>query len=427
MQGRRAKRRSFGIASGNAGKLDAMIGEAVPARAIALDAFDSNAMSFNVLNGTLHFTAVEVEDPDCPDPDVVRMKREWRAELRPHARADLISKLAPVNWDPAAECPVFDRFLARILPDDPVQGDALRAFMLRSLGLALTGLTTEQCFWLLYGGGQNGKSTLIDIVAQVLGDYACTVPVMSLVNDQPRAAGQPTPDLNPIAGARFVRSSEPKEGLPLDESLIKGLTGGEPIMLRRLNQEATEVRPKFKLFISVNHKPEIRGDDEGIWRRVRLVPFRVHIPREERDLDLPRKLEAEMPGILRRLVEGLLDYLQNGGLRPPPDVVEATEAYRKGEDDLGSFITAAVDITRREADEEMPGGLYAAYKVWAEREARPVMGKARFTRRLPETAERFGFERVKSSTSLYRGIRVRPEFFTPDRPGAFPSARGDDD
>jgi putative DNA primase/helicase len=408
---RKSARKRFGLSSGNTGKMDAMIGEAKPFRSRPLDHCDADGMKFNVQNGTLHFVQVEVEDLDNPEPDSIRMKKEWQVILLPHDRDDMITKLAPVTWDPDATAPIYEAFINRIMPQPDV-----RAFTQRSLGLSLTGVAFEQCFWIFFGDGSNGKSTLTDAVAEVIGDYAVTIPIMSLVNDQPRAGGQPTPDLNHLPGSRFVRASEPKAGMPLDESLIKQLTGGEPIVLRRLNQESTEIRPKFKLYISANKKPAIYGDDEGIWRRVYLVPFTVQIPKGERDKRLPEKLKAEASGILNWLIAGLLDYLNRGSLAPPEEVLAATQDYRDESDDFGLFIRDALDVTRNPADTETPGALYVAYKNWCSRAVKTAVKESVFTRRMPAAAERAGFEKHKASTSSYAGVRIREGFGTKPAP-----------
>jgi putative DNA primase/helicase len=408
-QARKGQRRRFALSSGNAGKLDAMISEALPYRSRPLEDFDAEEMAFNVLNGTLRFRKVEVDDPDNPDPDVPRKAWEWRVQLDPHRRDDLNTKLAPVTYDRDAVATVFDGFIRRIMPIESVRG-----FNQRSLGLTLTTIVAEQCFWIWHGEGANGKSTLADAIAELLGDYATTVPVMSLVNDQPRQGAQPTPDLNGIPGARMVRASEPKAGLPLDESLIKQLTGGEPILLRRLNQESNAVRPLFKLFISVNKKPTIRGDDLGIWRRVHLVPFTVIIPKEERDKRLPDKLAAERSGILNWLVDGLLDYLNNGGLRPPEEVVAATEDYRADSDDLGRFIREALEVTLKPEHQTAFASLYKAYEVWCNQAVKTPLNKTAFSRRFPDAAARAGFEKQKSSSIFYLGVLIRQDYFVPD-------------
>jgi len=402
---RKAQRRRFATASGNAGKLDGMLGEARPYLVRGLQDLDADPLALNVLNGTLLFQPTEEVDPECPDPDEVRTRKVWRFSILPHERRRLITKLAPVFHCPEAEAPVFHAMLARILPDGEV-----RAYIQRFFGYCLTALTTEQMFCIFFGEGSNGKSTLVDIVAHLMGDYATSVPVMSLVNENNRKGSEATPDLIRLPAARFVRSAEPKEGLPLDESLIKDLTGGEPINVRRLNHEFIEVYPRFKLAISCNRKPVIRGNDDGIWRRVSLVPFEVQIPKEERDKRLPDKLKRELPGILNWMIEGALDYLNRGGLEPPEAVMAATKEYREESDPLGAFVRSAVDITRQPHDVVEQGTLYEAFGIWCKKDGKTPLAATTFARRMPKTAHDFGFEKGKSSLSVYVGIRLRPDY-----------------
>lgn len=405
LNSRRTKRRAFAKSSGNTGKIEGMLAEASSYLSAPIAAFDTEPLALNVLNGTLRFVAEDVDDPDCPDPDVTRTVRTWTVRLDPHRREDLITKLAPVAYDPAARAPIFEAFLARVQPEAENRG-----YLQRLLGLAVTALVDEQMFAIFHGEGRNGKSTLIDTVAWLLGDYSTTVPIASLVTDQNRRGQEATPDLVRVPGARLVRSAEPKEGLPLDENLIKELTGGEPINIRRLNQEFVEVYPVFKLIISCNRKPVIRGSDDGIWRRVHLVPFDVQIPKDEIDKKLKDKLRAEASGILNWLVAGALDYLARGALDPPQAVVAATQEYRDESDTIAAFVRAAVEITHSPNDVVEAGTLYEAFVVYCNKSALTPLGKTTFNRRMPKTALHLGIEKGKSSVSTYVGVVVRDAF-----------------
>lgn len=405
LQARQGARRRFATTSGNAGKLDGMLGEARPFVARPLSGLDADPLALNVLNGTVRFHRFAEADPECPDPDVVRLRTVARFSIRPHARGDYLTKMAPVFHCPEARAPTFQAFLARIIPDQEV-----RAFLQRFFGYCLTALTSEQMFCIFHGEGSNGKSTLVDIIARVMGDYATSVPVMSLVNDTNRKGSEATPDLIRLPAARFVRSAEPKEGLPLDESLIKDLTSGEPINVRRLNHEFVEVYPRFKLAISCNRKPRIYGNDDGIWRRVTLVPFEVQIPKEERDKDLPDKLWKEAPGILNWMIEGALDFLARGALQAPEKILAATQEYRDESDVVGAFVRAALEVTRSPTDTVEAGALYSAFVTYCNKSALTPLGKNTFNRRMPKAADSFGFEKAKSSVSLYSGIRIRPDY-----------------
>jgi putative DNA primase/helicase len=405
LQARQAQRRRFATSSGNSGKLDGMLGEARPYLAQPLSALDADPLALGLANGTLRFEKSEEPDPECPDPEAVRLRTVWRYSIRPHARGDLMTKRAPAFHCPEAKAPRFMAFLERCVPDPEV-----RAFLQRWFGYCLTALTGEQAFCIFYGEGKNGKSTLVDIIARVMGDYATTVPVMSIVSDQNRKGSEATPDLIRLPAARFVRSAEPKEGLPLDESFIKDVTGSEPINVRRLHHEFIEVYPFFKLVISCNRKPRIYGNDDGIWRRVILVPFEVQIPEGERDKALPKKLQAEMPGILNWMIDGALDYLGRGALDPPEKILAATQEYRDESDVVGAFVRAALELTRNPHDTVEAGELYAAFAKYCERSGLTPLGKSTFNRRMPKAADQFGIEKGKASVSYYSGVRIRAEF-----------------
>lgn len=402
VQARRQSRRRFAKSAGNKGRIDAMVNEAVAYVSRPVADLDADPLALNLDNGTLRF--IGEDDPDCPDPDVKRLA--WRVEMERHDRTKLHSKLAPVAHDAAAEAPAFEAFIRRVLPDPEV-----RAFVQRYFGYGLTALTSEQCFVLFHGEGRNGKSTLVDAICQCMGDYTTSLPISTLVgNDQSRKGSEATPDLARIPGARIVRTAEPKEGLPFDESLIKGLTGGEPIPVRRLNREFIDVYPTFKLVISANRKPVIKGNDDGIWRRVFLVPFDVQIPEDEVDKKLPEKLEAERAGILNWMIAGALDYLARGRLDAPDLVKAATQEYRNESDYMGAFARAALIVTRDTTDMVTPGEMYDAFKRYCETQAITPLQPTTFNRRMPKTAQQFGFEKGKHSTVVYQGVRIDPEY-----------------
>lgn len=402
---RKTDRLRHANSSGNKGKLDGMLNEARPYVSRQIRDFDRAELDLNLDNGTLFFGSTLEQDLDCPDPDVVRMVRRWQVGMRGHVRGDFNTKLAPVFWCPEAKAPSFDAFLRQVMPSEP-----LRLYLRRFFGYCLTRRTSEQMFCIFFGGGRNGKSTLVDLIARILDDYATTVPVASLMAENARKAQDATPDLNRLPGARFVRTSEPKEGLAINEGLVKELTGGEPINLRRLNQESIEVYPEFKLVISCNSKPRILGNDEGIWRRIALVPFDVQIPKDQVDKALPDKLWAERAGVLNWMIEGCLDYLALGSLAPPKEIQDATNEYRLAEDPIGKFILAALDVTRDPNDLIESGRMLEGYLAYAKRFNEPMLGDATFRRKMPKAAEDHGFIKGKSSVSIYQGVRFKPGF-----------------
>jgi putative DNA primase/helicase len=210
--------------------------------------------------------------------------------LREHRREDLITKLAPVEYDPVAAAPTWETFLKRVLP-----GEELRGFVRRAAGYSATGNTSEQCMFIHHGPGANGKSTFQETISAALGDYAMRTPTETLLVKRP--GGVPN-DVARLKGARFVTASETEEGRRLAESLVKDLTGQDTISARFMWAEWFDFKPTHALHLSTNHKPEIRGTDAAIWRRIRLIPWAVTIPPAEQDRELPEKLRTELPGVL---------------------------------------------------------------------------------------------------------------------------------
>ena len=314
---------------------------------------DSNQWLLNCLNGTLDLKT---------------------GQLRPHNRADFITKMAPVNYDPQADCPNWTSFLARIMDNN----QNLITFLQRAIGYSLTGSTGEQCLFFLYGTGANGKSTFLDALKNMLGDYAKRTPTDSLMVKQNQ--GIPN-DLARLKGSRFVIAVEAEEGKRLAESLIKEMTGGDEITARFLHQEFFEFKPEFKIFIATNHKPQIRGTDEGIWRRIRMIPFTQFIPENERDKELPDKLLRELPGILRWAVDGCLAW-QLVGLGIPDEVKAATEGYKAEMDTVGAFLEDLCivnPLAKTKVSE-----LYKRYVDWAQENGEYTLSQSRLGKILIE-------------------------------------------
>ncbi|MCK1658483.1 phage/plasmid primase, P4 family [Bradyrhizobium sp. 151] len=362
---RRLIRQKYSVSSGNSGKIRGMLEQAQPHRIAPIDELDSDKLAFNVENGTIRFHCDEVPDPDASDY-AERILKSYRVGLHPHSRADNISKVALVKYDPEAHCPNFEAAVKRFLPVD-----AVRNFVQRYHGYSLTGLTGDQCFVFNYGTGSNWKSTFVEIVSRIMGPYCATIAFESLSGDQQRSGAQATPDLARLPGARLVRASEPERGVQFKEALIKSLTGGEPMLVRSLNKEFFEFRPTFKLVLSGNHKPEISGVDHGIWRRVNFVPWPVTISNaEKRPMDdVMAELWEERSGILNWLIQGALDYL-NHGLQTPKEVMDATAEYREEMDPVGTFIAQCVEKVASPIGSSEPSfvfarQLYDAFVSWS--------------------------------------------------------------
>jgi putative DNA primase/helicase len=327
----------FALASESHARLKAMTELAKSERGIPVtpDELDADRWLLNVQNGTLNLQS---------------------GILREHQRENLITKLAPVTYDPSAACPTWDAFLSRIMDGDA----ALIGFLQRITGYALTGDTSENAMFLLYGTGRNGKSTYLETVRALLGDYAKRTPAETLLATRREGARE---DLARLKGARFVSASETEGGRRLAESLVKDMTGGDTLAARFLYSGTFEFKPEFKLFLATNHKPTVQGTDTGIWSRIKMIPFTVRIPDAAMDKHLGQKLLAELPGILAWAVRGRLAW-QRDGLGVPEAVRAATESYRAEMDVLGQFL--ATCCTEASGAFVPVGDLYAAYQRWCE-------------------------------------------------------------
>jgi len=323
--------------------------------------------------------------------------------FRDHSPGDLISRVAPVSYDPEATCPNWLTFLRRVLAEDP----DLLAFLQRAVGYSLSGATSEECLFILHGSGANGKSTFVDTIAALLGDYAIQTPTETLMM---RRSDAPTNDLARLRGARFVASAETEEDQKLAESRMKVMTGGDPIVARFLHREFFEFVPEFKVWMSCNHKPVVRGTDHAIWRRIRLIPFEVQIPREEQDPSLKGpagKLQSELQGILNWALGGYQEWTDRG-LDPPTRVVDATDAYRTDMDSLASFISdRCIEKSQCRAN---TGTLYDQYRTWCEETGESVMTKTALGRKLTERGYKNGKARGKR---IWLGIGLLAEQASP--------------
>jgi putative DNA primase/helicase len=350
------------------------LAESEPTIPVRPDELDAHPWLLAVSNGTLD------------------LRNGW---LRPHERADLITRLAPVAYEPEAACPIWLAFLERIM-----DGDAdLIGFLQRAVGYALTGNTGERALFLLHGSGANGKSTFLETLRVILGDYAMRTPTETLLA---RHEGAIPNDVARLKGARFVAASEAEEGKRLAESLVKALTGGDTISARFMRGEWFDFQPEFKLWLATNHKPIIRGTDKGIWDRIRLIPFLVRIPDDEQDKALSAKLWGELPGILAWAVRGCLSW-QQFGLDSPAAVMHATSEYRAEMDTLGHFLD---NVCTQDNDARVPAqALYSAYKTWAEGAGERPISQRAFSTRLTER----GFVHRRSGAtgnSVWYGLTV---------------------
>lgn len=285
-----------------------------------------------------------------------------------HDPTYLMTKMVEANYDPDAECPLWRKFLDEVFAGNQ---DLIR-FVQKAMGYSLTGSTREQCMFILYGTGANGKSTLLEVIAAIVQEYMNRTPTETLLV---RKTGSIPNDIARLAGARMVAATETEDGSRLAESLVKQMTGGEKLTARFLHAEWFEFQPQFKVWLATNHKPQIRGTDHAVWRRMRLLPFTVTIPAAKQDKDLPQKLLEERDGIFRWIVDGCLTW-QEEGLEPPKVVTEATAQYKSEMDVLAAFI--------RDCCNEGPNmtstvkELYDSYSTWTGQSGEKTMPKRTF-------------------------------------------------
>jgi putative DNA primase/helicase len=355
-------------------RLEAIISLGGPLCAAHPDQFDTDPWLFNLLNGTLDLRT---------------------GELLEHRLNDFITKLALVEYDPEALAPTWDAFLNRIFAGN----QNLICFVQKALGYGLTGDTGEQCLFILWGAGANGKSTLVNAIHAILGDYALATPPETLLSKRQDCIPN---DVARLRGARFVTAIESAEGRRLNEPLIKAFAGGDRIIARFLHREYFEFLPTFKIFIATNHKPVIRGTDHAIWRRIRLIPFTETIPEEEQDRSLPQRLIAEAPGILNWLIKGCLAWQQEG-LGMPDEVKMATESYRSEMDTMAAFFADRCMIS--EVMKVKSSDLYGAYRAWAVENTEPVLSQRAFGMNLNQ--RRFTRVRGTGGPIVWVGIGLR--------------------
>lgn len=383
--------------SQKAGRISAMLKMAeselpLPVRASDLDA---DIMALNTKSGTIDLRT---------------------GDVRAHEREDLLTKLAPVEWQADAECPMWMAFLDRVMDGN----QALIAFLQRTAGYLLTGDTGEEKVFVAYGKGRNGKGVYVETIAALLGEYAVKIPAEVLLEAKKADTQGPTPYLARLKGARFVHASETTEGRRLAEALVKETSGGDTLTARYCHANPFDFRPTHKILLATNHKPTIRGTDEAIWSRIYLIPFEITIPAEERDPHLKVKLrERELPGILRWALEGCLEW-QRRGLQPPPEVYVATEAYRKENDILGLFMSERCMTGPGCSDSAKR--LYDAYLEWCEEAAETPITQRTFGKCLGER----GFERSRTNTHhRWSGLQLLPvdgAERAPEQPNLFDKA-----
>ena len=372
----------WAMQSESAGRLAAMVEVARSEEevAIAHHALDGDPWLLTVRNGTIDLRT---------------------GNLRPHRREDLMTRMVNVDYDPDTTCPTWLAFLDRVTGGD----QDLQTYLQRAVGYTLSGDTSEQCLFFAHGNGSNGKSTFFGVLSELFGDYGMRIDAESLMLRH-QGGGIPN-DLARLPGARFVVSSEISGGHRLNEARVKDLTGGDAMVARFLRAEFFQFKPSLTLWMYGNERPRVHGADHGIWRRIRLLPFTVTIPDEERDPQLSTRLLAELPGILAWAVRGCLDW-QRHGLPIPAVVRAATDDYRSDMDVIGRFVEEQCIVHPRAT--VSASALYQAYEAWCAANGEHAVSQTAFGERLNQR----GIGKTRTGRGILRtGIGLRAEDATP--------------
>jgi len=349
--------------------------------AVSAEKLDADHFLLNVENGTVNLTT---------------------GELQPHARADCITKIAPIEFDPKAECPLWEDFVSKSMKNDQKRV----RFLQRWVGYSLTGATNEQSLIFHYGEGNNGKSTFITTLHKMLGDYAFRASRGLLFRTKHGNERHPT-SIASLRGKRFVSCSEIGEDQELDEELVKDLTGQDRINARKMRMDESEFDPTHKLWLAGNNKPRVKGTDTGTWRRPQLLPWNHTVDKKDVDKKLGDKLLEEASGILNWAIAGCLEW-QKHGLKPPKSVLDATKEYQDEQDKLGPFFKSEIAFTKSDDDTLTRSALLAHYKTWCEQagEKFPV-GPHKFTQRVRREGAVEG--RVRTSDPRFMTKKEAPE------------------
>jgi putative DNA primase/helicase len=315
--------------------------------------------------------------------------------MRPAEREDYITKQGHVEYDPDAECPLWERFLSQIMGE----AQELVTYLQMAVGYTITGITSEQAVFIQHGSGANGKGTFLTVIEHLLGDYCKSVASETLMAQRGRSSSGPNEDIGRLKGARLASTSETEEGQILAEALLKRMTGEDTLVARLpYAKNSFEFKPQFKVWVAANHKPIVRGDDHAIWRRIHLIPFEQTFEGKNKDKNLRERLLAELPGILNWAIEGCLLW-QKQGLVQPAQIREATLEYRSEMDLLAEWIESCCCVGPNEC--ATVASLYQNYNSWCITNWVKPMERRTFGRKLSSR----GFQRDKLGGQRgYRGI-----------------------
>lgn len=371
----------FSNDSENVGKLEAMceLASTNPAVAVPESTWDTNPLKLSVLNGTINLENGQFEEP---------------------SREDFITKQANVAYDENAECPLWEKTVSEIFADNP----EIVPYIQRVFGYSLTGMTDQHLMWFWYGGGANGKSTILNTFKALLGDLAATTSFSTFdtKNDNGRNDG-----LAELRGKRFVAASEGEQGRSIAEAKIKLVVSNDEVSCRFLFNNLFTYRPTYKVILASNHLPEIKGTDKGIWRRVHLVPFNQTFEGDARDPDLEKKLLDELSGILNWCLRGLQDFWERGGVDPPAVVLYSTRNLETRSDLFQQWFEER--LTPKEESVLRKGSAYLDYRTYLRTSGESPLAKMAWSARMEEMGVLFSTKARGDYTA--KGWRLDNEIF----------------
>ncbi|WP_239706063.1 MULTISPECIES: phage/plasmid primase, P4 family [unclassified Mammaliicoccus] len=339
--------------------------------------FDKDFNLFNVQNGYIDLRSGQLID---------------------HDRNNFFTKISNVEFTDKADCPKWEEFLNDIF----LGRQDLINFIQRAVGYSLSGYTTEQVLFVLHGNGRNGKSVFIEVLNEIFGNYATNITPQAIMASKMGNNSGPTPEIAKLDGARFVTTTEPNEGDRFDEGLLKQITGGDKISARKLHENSFEFTPQLKLWMATNHKPYVRGRDEGIWRRFVIIPFEKQIPLNEIDKDLTKKLKQELPAIIKWCVDGYLEW-QRIGLSEPAIIKEQRDEYRTEMDSIAAFIDECCEVgTTGKIKSSL---MFAAYDEWARENNQYRMTNTKFGIEMSKK-----FKKITSNGVHYIGVGLLDDY-----------------
>ena len=352
------------LKSESSGRLKALLDLAsgMPEITIRSDDLDQNPWLLNCQNGTIDLKT---------------------GKLRPFDPKDYITRICSAPYDASKGIPLWTSLLDKVSGGD----EAVKRYMQKVFGYALTGDISEQAVFLLYGTGSNGKSTMLNIFAELLDGYAQSTSSETFMQKKNDSVNN---DVARLKGARFVSAIEMEEGKRMAESLIKSMTGGDKLVTRFLYGEFFEYVPQFKVFLAVNHKPIIRDTTKSIWRRIKLMEFSNTFTEQERDKNFPAKIMAtELPGILAWAVQGCLLWQQEG-IQDPDKIYKATQEYRDEMDAFAHFFEECCEV--KESGRVSNKMLRASYDEWCKENGEFALSQRPFSQKLLER----GFQKKRA-------------------------------